>query len=52
MSMDNMPSSSDVLQFGEKLGQELGMCVLKKKDDSRVILLGEEGQETKIPGLD
>jgi tRNA wybutosine-synthesizing protein 1 len=52
MSMDNMPSIADVIQFGEKVGKELGMSVVKKKDDSRVILLGEEGKETKIPGLD
>jgi tRNA wybutosine-synthesizing protein 1 len=52
MSMDNMPSIGDVLQFGEKVGIELGLSVVKKKDDSRVILLGEEGKETKIPGLD
>jgi tRNA wybutosine-synthesizing protein 1 len=51
MSMDNMPSIGDVVQFGEKVGQELGMAVVRKKDDSRVILLGEEGKETKIPGL-
>jgi tRNA wybutosine-synthesizing protein 1 len=52
MSMDNMPSISDVIQFGEKVGVELGMSVIKKKDDSRVILLGEEGKATEIPGLD
>jgi len=52
MTMDNMPSIGDVIQFGEKVGQELGMSIVRKKDDSRVILLGEEGKETKIPGLD
>jgi tRNA wybutosine-synthesizing protein 1 len=51
MSMDNMPSINDVIQFGEKVGQELGMSLIKKKDDSRVVLLGEQGKETKIPGL-
>jgi tRNA wybutosine-synthesizing protein 1 len=51
MSMDNMPSIGDVVQFGEKVGLELGMSVVRRKDDSRVILLGEEGKETKIPGL-
>jgi tRNA wybutosine-synthesizing protein 1 len=52
MTMDNMPSMGDVIQFGEKIGLELGMSVVRKKDDSRVILLGEEGKETKIPGLE
>jgi wyosine [tRNA(Phe)-imidazoG37] synthetase (radical SAM superfamily) len=46
-----MPSINDVIQFGEKVGQELGMSLIKKKDDSRVVLLGEQGKETKIPGL-
>ena len=52
MSMDNMPSISDVVQFGDKVGQELGMSVIKKKDDSRVILLGEEGKGNEDPGLE
>lgn len=51
MSMDNMPSIADVIQFGEKVAEELGMSVVRRKDESRVILLGEEGKETKIPGL-
>ncbi len=47
MSMDNMPSIADVIQFGEKIGEELGMSIVKKKDDSRVIRTGRgrEGNE-------
>jgi tRNA wybutosine-synthesizing protein 1 len=52
MSMDNMPSHKDVLEFGSRVGAELGMTVLKDKADSRVCALGATGTDTKIPGLE
>jgi len=41
LSIDNMPSHSKVKEFGERLGQMIGMQVLKEKPDSRVVLLGD-----------
>jgi tRNA wybutosine-synthesizing protein 1 len=52
MSMDNMPSHAEVLEFGRRVADELGMCLLREKSDSRVAVFGEDGTETKIPGLD
>lgn len=51
MSMDNMPSIQEVLEFANRLGQEMGMTTLKQRSDSRVCVIGEENKETKIPGL-
>ena len=50
--MDNMPSHKDVLEFGSRVGAELGMTVLKDKADSRVCALGAPGTDTRIPGLE
>jgi len=52
MSMDNMPSHAEVLEFGRRVADELGMCLLREKSDSRVAVFGEDGTDTKIPGLD
>jgi len=48
LSMTNMPSHSEILEFSEDLGNRVGMTVLKEKSDSRVALLGKEGTETDI----
>jgi tRNA wybutosine-synthesizing protein 1 len=52
MSMDNMPAHRDVIEFGARVGSELGMEVLKDKPDSRVCALGAPGAITTIPGLE
>jgi wyosine [tRNA(Phe)-imidazoG37] synthetase (radical SAM superfamily) len=52
MSMDNMPSHAEVLEFGRRVADELGICLLREKSDSRVAVFGAEGTDTKIPGLD
>jgi tRNA wybutosine-synthesizing protein 1 len=52
MSMDNMPSHLDVVEFGRRVGEELGMVMLKDKKESRVCALGHPDVETKIPGLE
>jgi tRNA wybutosine-synthesizing protein 1 len=52
MSMDNMPSHAEVLEFGRRVAGELGMEILKEKSDSRVAVYGEPGTDTKIPGLE
>ncbi len=48
MSLANMPSHATVAEFGRRLGDLLGFEILKEKDDSRVVLLGENGAETRI----
>jgi tRNA wybutosine-synthesizing protein 1 len=52
MTMDHMPAHKDVVEFGSRLGKELGMEVIREKSDSRVCAVGKKGAETKIPGLD
>jgi tRNA wybutosine-synthesizing protein 1 len=51
MSMDNMPSMQEILEFASRLEKELGMVTLNQRADSRVCVIGEEGKQTKIPGL-
>jgi tRNA wybutosine-synthesizing protein 1 len=48
MSMANMPSHEEIIDFSEQLGAKVGMSVLKEKPDSRVTLLGIPGTETDV----
>jgi len=48
LSIDNMPSHATVTEFGRKLGEELGLALLKEKADSRVVLLGAKGARTEL----
>ncbi len=48
MNMDNMPSHEKVRKFGEKLGSILGYEVLMEREDSRVVLLGEDLKRCRI----
>jgi tRNA wybutosine-synthesizing protein 1 len=48
LSLANMPSHADILEFSRRLGSHTGMEVLKEKPDSRVVLLGREGTRTEI----
>jgi tRNA wybutosine-synthesizing protein 1 len=51
MTMDHMPAHKDVVEFGARLGRELGMEVLREKPESRVVAVGRKGSDTLIPGL-
>jgi tRNA wybutosine-synthesizing protein 1 len=51
MSMSNMPSHAEIREFSAKLGERLGMNILKERKDSRVLVLGEDKSELKIPGI-
>ena len=51
LSMANMPSHPEVLDFSERLGERTGMEILKDKPDSRVTLLGRPGTETDVRKL-
>ena len=48
LSMANMPSHSEIVEFSERLGEITGMSILKEKPDSRVTLLGSPGTETDV----
>lgn len=48
MSMDNMPSHHSVKEFGLRLGDLLGMCLLKERPDSRVVLLGKADAQVQL----
>lgn len=48
LSLANMPSHADILEFSRRLGSYTGMEVLKEKPDSRVVLLGRRGTKTEI----
>jgi wyosine biosynthesis protein TYW1 len=48
LSMSNMPSHQEILDFSRELGDRVGMEVLKEKSDSRVALLGVPGIETNV----
>ncbi len=48
MTIDNMPSHAMVSEFGSKIGDKLGLKLLMEKEDSRVVLLGEEGATVRI----
>jgi wyosine [tRNA(Phe)-imidazoG37] synthetase (radical SAM superfamily) len=43
-----MPSHQSVKLFGQKLGEQLGMCVLKERSDSRVVLVGRVGAKVEL----
>ncbi len=48
MTLDNMPPHSTVKEFGKRLGERLGMEVLKERPDSRVALIGKKGTDPRI----
>ncbi|AGI47881.1 Fe-S oxidoreductase [Thermoplasmatales archaeon BRNA1] len=48
LSLSNMPTFEGIREFALKLGEEMGMTLLKEKMDSRVVLLGHEGMELDV----
>jgi len=51
MHMDNMPSHADIVEFSRRLGERLGMDILKERKDSRVLVQGRDESRLRIPGL-
>ena len=51
MSIASMPAHAEILDFSEKLGEAVGMSLLKDKPDSRAALLGIPGTETDVKKL-
>ena len=48
LSLDNMPSHQNIVEFSNRLGERLGLELLREKKDSRVVLLGKRGTKTEI----
>ncbi|HIJ00398.1 MAG: tRNA wybutosine-synthesizing protein 1 [Candidatus Methanomethylophilaceae archaeon] len=48
LSLANMPSHEEIVNFSERLASLLGMETVKEKADSRVVLLSTPGVETRI----
>jgi tRNA wybutosine-synthesizing protein 1 len=48
MTVNNMPSHSDVREFSERLATRLSLDVLNEREDSRVVLVGKKGSKLKI----
>ncbi|MDR0523683.1 MAG: 4-demethylwyosine synthase TYW1 [Candidatus Methanoplasma sp.] len=51
LSLASMPSFGEIRSFSERLGEMVGMEVLKEREDSRVLLLGRRGAETDVRRL-
>ena len=48
LSMDCMPSFKEIVEFADQLGPEVGMELIRQREDSRVVLLGHQGQELDV----
>lgn len=48
MNISNMPSHEKVKEFAERLGSFLGFDMLSEREDSRIVLLGDEPKKCKI----
>jgi tRNA wybutosine-synthesizing protein 1 len=51
MSIDNMPSHDTITEFSKRLGDRMGMEILKERKDSRVLVLGKKDSQLRIPGI-
>jgi tRNA wybutosine-synthesizing protein 1 len=51
LSLASMPSFDEIKDFSTRLGDKLGMDIIKERPDSRVLLLGKEGIETDVRKL-
>ncbi|MCL2148507.1 MAG: radical SAM protein, partial [Methanomassiliicoccaceae archaeon] len=48
LSLTSMPSAEEVRAFSSRLGEIVGMSVIREREDSRVVLLGREGMVTDV----
>lgn len=51
MRIENMPSYERVRSFARRLAEETSLAILAKKEDSRVVVLGNHKQDLKIRGI-
>jgi len=49
--LDNMPKHADILEFGQRLGDRMGMIIAAERADSKVAVLAKDKKGLKIPGL-
>jgi len=50
MTMDNMPSHSEVREFSSRLAKRLSLELLGEREDSRVVLIGEKSAKMSVRG--
>ena len=48
LSLTSMPSFSEMKDFSSRLGEIVGLSIIREKEDSRVLLLGKEDFDTKV----
>ena len=48
MTMDNMPSHAAVREFSARLAKRLSLELLSEREDSRVVLIGEENAQMRV----
>jgi wyosine biosynthesis protein TYW1 len=48
LSLESMPSFDEIKDFSMQLGSEIGMDIIKEREDSRVLLLGPSGMDTDV----
>ena len=51
LTIDCMPSFQEVRDFAGRLGERVGMEIIKEREDSRVVLLGHQGMVTDVREL-
>jgi wyosine biosynthesis protein TYW1 len=51
LSLESMPSFSEIRDFSLQLGSEIGMDIIKEREDSRVLLLGPSGMDTDVRNI-
>jgi tRNA wybutosine-synthesizing protein 1 len=48
MTADNMPSHSSVREFSKRLAERLSLEILREREDSRVVLVGEKTENLRV----
>jgi len=49
--LDNMPKHADIVEFGKRLGDKLGLGIAAERSDSKVVVLARDKKDLRIPGL-
>lgn len=52
LTIDCMPSFAEIKDFSKLLGERIGMEIVNEREDSRVVLLGPHGVDTKVSSSD
>ena len=48
MTIDNMPSHASVREFSKRLAERLSLEILREREDSRVVLVGDRNAELRV----